>query len=174
MPYMLMNAYTKLSFVDTLMQAYRLEKLGKLDWEDNNIIAKTAKDLKDGQKWILQSFLDCTPSQANDFVEALPIDWERQAKQMIFWLQTDSKGYIKYLEAGYMPPGLYDDDMDVEIKLDEAKNYHKSSGFFPDLGCHNGPLGWIEHEKSWYFIAAIALANYLIKFANYPGKDSEV
>lgn len=169
MTYFLMNGLARLSLVDSLLIAARLDRQKKLDWQNEETLKSVANSLKEGQKWILQGFTGCSESECSQFIEGLPINWHRQAKQLIFWLQTGEAGYAKYLDAGKLPEGLYDSEVNISIDLKKCQNFIPLQGFFTeghrDIGCYNGPLGLLEHEKGWHSISAMAVAVFYHKRA---------
>lgn len=163
--YMLMNAIAKLMLVDSLLLIQRLERQSRIDWEDHGTVQFVETSLKEGYSEILAGFTQKLPEECMSFLQNLPFSFERQAKQLLFWAQTDDRGYPAYLRSGVLPPGLYDDEMSYTIDLNYAGNYH-AEGYFSssgekDFGCYNGPLGWVEHEKGWYWVSTFAVSVYL-------------
>ncbi|ADI38819.1 hypothetical protein [Waddlia chondrophila] len=163
--YLLMNGLAKLMLVDSLLLLHRLRLQERLDWKDPSLVQTVAGWLKEGQIEALCGFTQKSLDMCRAFIDQLPIDWDRQAKQIMFWVQDDEKGYPQYLDAGKLPEGLYDSKMSSVIDLKKAQNYSQGVGFLSgsdaDIGCYNGPLGWIESEKSWYWISAFAVGVHI-------------
>lgn len=165
--YLLMNGLSKLLLVDSVLLLHRLKLQERINWEDKETIDVVAYWLQEGMVEAISGYCGKSQSECMAFINCLPINWKRQAVQIMFWSQDDERGYPGHLEAGRLPDGLYDDDMPVDIDLAEAKNYVPGKGFLHqgrlDIGCYNGPLGWVECEKGWYwasaFAASVNLAN---------------
>ncbi len=181
--YLLMNGLAKLMLVDSILLLHRLKLQKRIDWENPETVALVAGWLKEGQADILSGFTGKTSEQCSAFLDQLPIDWKQQARQMMFWAQNDDRGYPGYLETGKLPDGLYDQNMPIQINLQGAKNYVKGVGFsnggLMDIGCYNGPLGWMECEKGWYWVSAFAVGVHLNQKAviapvSQPGKSRRI
>ncbi len=155
-----MSAAAKMTLVDALLLIDRLDKQNRLDWQDEVVVSEFANDLKQGHIWLLHSITGRSEEQCKKFADEGPVNWERCAKQMIFWLQATEDGYVGALKKKEIPQGLYDPQTQIFIRLDDADNYDEHQGFRTngerDIGCFNGPLGLLEFEKLCYVTAVFA------------------
>jgi hypothetical protein len=171
----------KLALVCTLLAFIRLEKtVEKLNWQSEDQQNRLSEYLKKASLWILSSYARKQNRNYPAIVEVL-CNWEQRARQIIFWSQNDSEGYLGALNKhGHeeslvckkenieqfkkIPDGIYDPDLTIDIKTKEIKNFDPQSGLKADKvnrdwGGFNGPLPLIEEEKSWYILAALALTS---------------
>ncbi len=165
--YFTMNAMAKVLLTDALLQLKRLDDQNLIDWEDKKTVVKFASILKNGPIWLLEGYLQKSKEECESFICSGAIDWELAARQLLFWSQTNERGYPGYVAQGIMPPGLYPPGTPVEIiNAKYALNFDEILGFNTngkkDIGCHNGPLACIEFEKSLFWTSFVAV-NFYIK-----------
>ena len=129
-----------------------IEASGKLDWQNSTVTQKLAEELKQSHAELIQAATGEEIEQCQNFSENGPFDWNRMAKQLLFWLQNNDEGYLGWLKKGELPKELY--PCDVSIDLSEVDNWDPETGFSTngekDIGPANGPLCLTEFEKMAY------------------------
>lgn len=140
--------------VDALLLVDRIDKQDRLNWKDSSVISELADDLRQGFIYVLKGSTRRSENAVRLFANHCSVNWERLAKQLIFWMQATEDGYVGALKDKKLPEGLYPPEVEIEIELRNAKNYDPDQGFRTngerDYGCFNGPLGLTELEKLCY------------------------
>ncbi len=152
--YLPLAARATVILVDALLLVDRIDKQGRLNWRDSSVISELAEDFRQGFIYVLQGSTRRSEEAVSLFANHCSVDWERLAKQLIFWMQATEKGYVGALKNKKLQEGLYPPEVEIEIELQRSKNYDPDRGFRTnggrDYGCYNGPLGLTELEKLCY------------------------
>ncbi|MBA2729090.1 MAG: hypothetical protein H0U49_13080 [Parachlamydiaceae bacterium] len=158
-----MNALANVLLIDMLILAERYINDGHLQWKDEALNQKFGLELAEGFAQLSTSYA-CQPyEQSLKFILECGIDWTLAAKQIAFWLDTGSEGYPGWVTQGKVPPGLYEESINVEVDVSQSKNFEGVDGFRTngslDIGAYNGPLALDQFEKSVHLLFnTVALA----------------
>lgn len=160
--YLEMDALAKVILVDALLTLRRYKDQNKLNWQDNDFVNEFAETLRECQTWLLMGYLNQSYEKCHAFTNSGAVDYVLAAKQLIFWTQTDSEGYPKYIQNGIIPKEIYPNIPIVEAFMAKfALNFTPENGFgkdkMSDIGAFNGPLACTEFEKSVFWTTFIAL-----------------
>ncbi len=161
-----MNALSSVLLIDMLILAERHMNEGSLQWQNQALIEQFGRELAEGFACLFASYAKQDYTQSLRFAFACGIDWTRAARQIAFWLDTGHEGYPAYVARGEVPPGLYEDHIQVKVNMTGAENFDGRNGFSTngsqDIGVYNGPLALDQFEKAAHLLFnAVALAEPL-------------
>jgi len=161
-----MYALSNVLLVDMLIQSQRYMDTGLLQWQNDALMQQFANELAEGFAHVTASYSEQPYEKSLHFALQCGINWTRASRQIAFWLDTGPNGYPAWLVQGKIPPGLYEEDVEVIIDVSTAKNFDPLRGFssdgHQDIGAYNGPLALTEFEKAMYLLFnSIALAEPL-------------
>lgn len=129
-------------------------KAKKLEWENKELMKNFGQYVAAGFAMITAGYSGKTFGECNRFVQECGIDWTRAATQFAFWYDEGPSGYLKWIDAQKVPPGLYEENVQVTIDKEKALKmlqYHSEGAF-----------GLIELDRAMYlFFFSIMLAEPL-------------
>ncbi len=165
-----MNALSSVLLIDMLILAERYMKEGSLQWTNEAMNERFGRELAEGFAYLFASYSGQEQQPSLRFALQSGIDWTRAARQIAFWLDTGDEGYPAWVDRKQVPPGLYEDHIDIEVDMTRALNFDRPNGFrtngSQDIGVYNGPLALDQFEKAMHLLFnAIALRE--------PLKDSQ-
>jgi hypothetical protein len=165
-----MSALSNILLIDMLILAERYINEGLLQWKKDDLMLKFGIELAEGFAHLSASYSGQTYADTLNFTLQSGIDWTRAARQIAFWLDTGPEGYPGWVVQGKVPPGLYEESIDVVVDVSKAKNFEGQSGFRTngelDIGAYNGPLALDQFEKAAHLLFnAVALAEPLMPAA---------
>jgi len=154
------NVLARTLLVDAVLLAKRYRNQNRLDWRDEKLLDEAAQELSECAWRLLAEYTGKDHEKCRQLVEGT-IDWKRAARQLLFWSQNNSSGYLPYVKEKTLPEKLYAESVIFSTRR-IPENFDNEIGFntegSQDLGPYNGPLGLDELERSWYLVTGLAIA----------------
>lgn len=154
-----MNGLSNVLLVDMVILAERYLNEGNLQWQNELMNERLGGELADGFAQVFSAYAEQNYEDCLHFTLLCGIDWVSAARQIAFWLDTGPEGYPAWVVQGKIPPGIYDEEIKVDVNVTEANNFSPSQGFRTnaglDIGCETGPLALVEFEKAMYLTFSI-------------------
>ena len=159
--YFKLNILAKELLFDMIAAIKSYKQQNRIDWQNDLLIIEFAQHLQHTHAVMLKDHLQKEYTECFNFLERL-VDWKMAARQILFWTQTDERGYIRYVMEGRAPEELYTKESTVNMTWAKyASNFSEEHGFHQkgqqDIGPKKGACALTEFEKGLYLTTLFAL-----------------